>query len=183
MSVLDETQGKMESAVTALEREFQTVRTGKAVPTILDSVRVSAYGGHMPLNQVSTVSAGDAALLLVQPFDPSLIENIEKAILASDLGLNPSNDGSVVRVPVPPLSEERRREYVRMVYRMAEDARISVRRARHFANNQVRRQLKRHELGEDDAHRLMENVQKLTDKYGRQIHKLLTQKEKEVMAI
>lgn len=183
MEIIDETRTRMGEAVEAVQREFATVRTGKAVPSILDGVRVDAYGGQMPMNQVATVSAADASLLVVQPFDPSLIESIEKAILSAGLGLNPSNDGSLIRVPIPPLNEERRREYVRLLNKMAEDGRISVRHARHAANDFVKLMLKEHEVGKDDAHRLMNEVQKATDDHIRRIEDLLGAKEKEVMAI
>ena len=183
MEVVDDTRIRMEDSVDAVRREFATVRTGKAVPSILDTVRVSAYGSLMPLNQVATVSAPDPTLLVIQPFDQSLVSDIEKAVLTSGLGLNPSNDGTLVRVPVPPLSEERRKEYVRMLHRMAEDGRVSVRQARHAANELVKEGLRANETGEDEAHRLMASVQKLTDEYCRKIDSLMAVKEKEVMAI
>lgn len=183
MEILDETRTRMGEAVDAVRREFATVRTGKAVPSILDGVLVDAYGGRMPLNQVATVSAPDATLLVVQPFDPSLIEAIEKAILSAGLGLNPSNDGSLIRVPIPPLNEERRREYVRLLNKMAEDGKISVRHARHAANDFVKLMLKEHEVGKDDAHRMMNEVQRATDEHVGRIEELLSAKEKEVMAI
>ena len=181
--ILEEALIRMDDAVEALQREFATVRTGKAVPAILDTVRVEAYGGLMPLNQVATVAALDASLLVVQPFDRSVIGEIEKAIRASGLGLNPSNDGAVVRVPIPPLSEERRREYVRLLHRMAENGRVSVRRARQVANDAVKRALKASETGEDAAHRAMGEIQKLTVEYGGKIDAILAAKEVEVMAI
>ncbi|MDE2750977.1 MAG: ribosome recycling factor [Gemmatimonadota bacterium] len=183
MPVIDDTRDRMENALAAVRREFATVRTGKAVPAILDSVRVSAYGSQMPLNQVATVSAPDPTLLVVQPFDPSLLSEVEKAILTANLGLNPSNDGSIIRVPVPPLSEERRRQYVRLLHRMAEEGRISVRHARQAGNDEVKQRLKAHETGEDEAHRLMAEVQKLTEEFGGRIDTALAEKEKEVMAI
>ncbi len=183
MEVVDETGTRMDEAVDAIRREFDTVRTGKAVPSILDGVRVEAYGGRMPLNQVATVSAPDPTLLAVQPFDPSLIGAIEKAVLSAGLGLNPSNDGSLIRVPIPPLSEERRREYARLLHRMAEEGRVSVRHARHAANDRIRGMLKEHELGKDEAHRIMGEIQKVTDDHVRKIDELLAAKEKEVMAI
>ena len=173
----------MGDAVDATRREFDTVRTGKAVPSILASVWVDAYGGRMPLNQVATVSAPDPSLLAVQPFDPSLIGAIEKAILSAGLGLNPSNDGSLIRVPIPPLSEERRREYARLLHKMAEEGRVSVRHARHAANDCVKGMLKEQEIGKDEAHRTMGEVQKVTDEHNRRIDDLLAAKEKEVMAI
>ena len=183
VEVVDEARTRMGDTVDAIRREFDTLRTGKAVPSILDGVWVEAYGGRMPLNQVATVSAPDPALLAVQPFDPSLIGAIEKAVLSAGLGLNPSNDGSLIRVPIPPLSEERRREYARLLHKMAEDGRVSVRHARQGANDRIRGMLKEHELGKDEAHRMMGEIQKLTDEYVRRIDDLLAAKEKEVMAI
>ena len=173
----------MDDSLEAVEREFATVRTGKAVPSILDTVRVSAYGSIMPLNQVATVSAPDPTMLVVQPFDRSLIADIEKAVLTSGLGLNPSNDGALIRVPIPPLSEERRKEYVKLLHRLAEEGRVSVRQARHAANDRIKERLRAHEIGEDDAHRMMAKVQNLTDEYCGRIDTLLVSKEKEVMAI
>lgn len=183
MELVDEAKSRMDDAVGAIRREFGTVRTGKAVPSILDSVRVDAYGSRMPLNQVSTVSAPDPTMLVIQPFDPSLIGPIEKSVLTADLGLNPSNDGTIVRVPIPPLSEERRKQYVRLLNKMAEEGRVSVRRARQAANERVRARLRANEVGQDEAHRTMADVQKLTDDYIGKIDHLLTAKEKEVMAI
>ena len=183
MAVIDEAKDRMDNTVDAVGREFTTVRTGKAVPAILDSVRVSAYGSQMPVNQVATVSVPDPSLLVVQPFDPSLLADVERAILSAGLGLNPSNDGSRIRVPIPPLNEERRREYVRLLNRMAEDGRISIRQARQAANEDVKKSLKVHEIGEDEARRLMAEIQKLTLEYGGRIDALLAEKEKEVMAI
>lgn len=183
MEVVDDARRRMDASLDAVEREFATVRTGKAVPSILDTVRVSAYGGIMPLNQVATVSAPDPSLLVIQPFDRSLAADIEKAVLTSGLGLNPSNDGVLIRVPIPPLSEERRKEYVKLLHRMAEEGRVSVRQARHAANDRIKQRLRAHEIGEDDAHRTMANVQKLTDEYCGRIDTLLASKEREVMAI
>ena len=183
MSHVDEAKAHMEEAVEAIRRDFSTVRTGKATPAILDTVKVKAYGGIMPLNQVATISTPDPTLLMIQPFDPSIIADIEKAIMTADLGLNPANDGAVVRVPVPPLNEERRREYVKVLHKMAEEGKVSVRHARHKANDAIKADLKEHEMSEDEAHRLLDQVQKLTDDYGHKIDGLLGQKEKEVMAI
>lgn len=183
MAVIDEARSRMDKAVEAVGREFATVRTGKAVPAILDSVRVAAYGSRMPLIQVATVSAPDPSLLVVQPFDPSLLVDVERAIRSAGLGLNPSNNGSLIRVPIPPLSEERRREYVRLLHRMAEEGRISIRQARQAANDEIRKRLKAHDTGEDEAYRLMAEIQKLTVEYGGRIDAVLAAKEKEVMAI
>ncbi|NNF28910.1 MAG: ribosome recycling factor [Gemmatimonadetes bacterium] len=183
MSHVDEAKARMADAVEAIRREFATVRTGKATPALLDTVRVNAYGSLMPLNQVATISTPDPTLIVVQPFDPSVIQEIEKAIMAADLGLNPANDGALIRVPVPPLNEERRREYAKLLHKMAEEGRVSLRHARHKANDALKTEMKEHEISEDEGHRLLDQVQKLTDEYGQKIDDLLEQKEKEVMAI
>lgn len=177
---IQEVNERMDEAFRAVKRDFSTVRTGKASPTLLDQVRVEAYGAKMPLNQVATVSAPEADLLMVQPFDPSVLGDVEKAIQASDLGLNPSNDGSVIRIPIPPLTEERRDEYVRILRKMAEEGRVSIRHARRDANEALKSRMKEGELSDDDGHRLMDEVQKLTDKYNKQIDEALAAKEDEV---
>ncbi|HWV35132.1 MAG TPA: ribosome recycling factor [Thermomicrobiales bacterium] len=183
MPTLSEARGHMERALDALRREFGTVRTGKATPALLEMVRVEAYGSQMPLNQVGTVSVPEPRLLVVQPWDKSLIGAIEKAIRTSDLGLNPSNDGNVIRIPVPPLTEERRREMVKVLHKLAEEGRISVRHARQEANKRIKAAQQQHEISEDDAHRQLEEIQKLTDDYIARIDQLLHAKEQEVMEV
>ncbi len=183
MPVLTEARERMSHALEAIRREFATVRTGKATPALLDTVRVDAYGSRMPLNQVASVSTPEPSLLVVQPFDKSLIGEIEKAILTADLGLNPANDGALVRVPVPPLNEERRREYVKLLHKMAEEGRVSVRVARHKANDEIKARMKEHEIGEDEGHRQLTDVQKLTDDTIVKIDEMLQRKEKEVMEL
>ena len=173
----------MESAVEALRREFTGVRTGKATPTLLDTVRVEAYGSHVPLNQVASVSAPEARMLLVQPWDRAMIGPIEKALQTSDLGLNPSNDGKVVRVPIPALTEERRKEYVRLLHKMTEEGRVAVRQARKDANDEIKRRQKDGDISEDAAHREQDDVQKLTDRFIQQMDELLKHKEAEVMEV
>src|SRR5690625_7829585 len=169
----------MEKAIEATRREFASVRTGKATPALLEMVRVEAYGSKVPLNQVGTISAPEPRLLVIQPWDKSLIGEIEKGIRTSDLGLNPSNDGNVVRIPIPALTEERRRELVRVLQKLAEEGRISVRHARQEANREIRRQQQENEIGEDEAHRLTDQVQKLTDEYIARIDEMLDIKEQE----
>jgi ribosome recycling factor len=173
----------MEEALAAMRREFATVRTGKATPALLDTVRVDAYGTKLPLNQVATVTTPEPALIVVQPFDRSVIGDIERGIRMADLGFNPTNDGNVIRVPIPPLTEERRREYVRMLHKMAEEGRVSVRHHRQTARDEIKHRIKDHELGEDDGHKEMEEVQKMTDQYIARIDELLKHKEQEVMAV
>lgn len=183
MPSVQEAKQHMDDALAALRREFATVRTGKATPALLDTVKVDAYGSKMPLNQVANVSVPDASMLVVQPFDKSIIGDIERAIMTADLGLNPSNDGNLVRVPIPPLTEERRKEYVRLLHRMAEEGRISVRHARREANDAIKQRMKDHEIGDDDGHRQLDKVQEMTDQYVEKIDELLKNKEEEVMAI
>jgi ribosome recycling factor len=183
MPTIDRVKKRMEEALDAVRREFGTVRTGKATPTLLDTVRVDAYGAKMPLNQVATVSAPEASLIVVQPFDRSLIGDVERAILTADLGFNPANDGQVIRVPVPPLNEERRKEYARLLSKMAEEGRISIRHARRDGNEEVRHRKKEGELSEDEARRAEDEIQKLTDEFIGRIDDLLAAKEKEIMTV
>ena len=183
MPTLQKTRQRMEGAIEAVRREFAGVRTGKSSPSLLDVVRVEAYGSMMPLNQVGTVSAPEPRMLTVAPWDKTLIKAIEKAIRDSDLGLNPSNDGQVIRVPVPPLTEERRREYVRVLHKMAEEGRVAVRQARKDANDEVKHRQKDEGLSEDDVRREQSEVQKLTDQFIAKIEELLKHKEAEVMEV
>lgn len=183
MPSLKQAKQRMDDALDALRRDFATVRTGKATPAILDTVRVDAYGSKMPLNQVATVSTPESSLLVVQPFDKSVIGDIERAILTADLGLNPANDGNVIRIPIPPLNEERRREYVKLLHKMAEDGRISVRHARQMARDEMKQRIKDHEVSEDEGHRQLDEVQKMTDEHIARIDELLAKKEEEVMQV
>lgn len=183
MPSLGEARSRMEDAFEALRREFATVRTGKATPALLDTVKVEAYGSKLPIVQVATVSTPDASLIVVQPFDRSLIGEIERGIQMADLGLNPSNDGNIVRVPVPPLTEERRREYVKLLHKMAEEGKVSIRHARKVARDDIHRRIKEHEIGEDDGHRELDEVEKLTHQFTDQIDDLMGRKEQEVMAV
>jgi len=138
MATVEEGKKRMDDALEAIRREFATVRTGKATPSLLDSVRVQAYGSQMPLNQVATINTPEPSMIMVQPFDKTLLGDVEKAIMTSDLGLNPMNDGNVIRVPIPPLNEERRKEFVKILHKMAEDGRISIRHARRRAGQGAR---------------------------------------------
>jgi ribosome recycling factor len=173
----------MEEAVEALRREFATVRTGKATPALLDTIKVDAYGSKMPLNQVANVTTPESSLLVVQPFDKTLLSEIERAIQAADLGFNPANDGNLIRIPVPPLNEERRKEFAKLLHKMAEDGRISLRHARKVGNDEVKQAIKEHETSDDEGHRQLDEIQKLTDSSSKRIDEMLENKEKEVMAI
>jgi ribosome recycling factor len=178
-----EAQSHMEKAIDAMRREFSGVRTGKASPALLDIVRVDAYGSKMPVNQVATVSVPEPRMLVVQPWDKGLLSAVEKAIRSAELGLNPASDGNVIRVPIPALNEERRKEMVKLLHRIAEEGRIAVRHARQEANKQIKTLEHDHEMGADDARREMEEVQKMTDEYIAKIDHLLETKEEEVMEV
>jgi ribosome recycling factor len=183
MPTYAQVQEQMEKSLDALRREFGSVRTGKASPALLDAVRVDAYGSKLPLNQVASISAPEPRLLLVQPWDKGLMTVIEKAIRSSELGLNPASDGNVIRVPIPALNEERRREMVRLLHRLAEEGRIAIRHVRQEANREVRRRQAEHELSEDDARRELDRIQKLTDDYIARVDHLLAAREEEVMEV
>lgn len=176
------TQAKqhMRKAVENTRRELATIRSGKATTTFLDTVKVDAYGQQMPLNQVASVSAPEAQLLVVQPWDKSLTGAIEKSILTADLGLNPSNDGHLIRVPVPPLTEERRKELVKIVRKLAEDGRVAVRHARSDAISEVK---KVEHVSEDDKRRAEGDIQKLHDEAVREIGDVVAAKEEEIMEV
>jgi ribosome recycling factor len=180
---LENARVRMEEAVDAVRREFATVRTGKATPALLDTVKVDAYGSKMPLNQVATVGTPEPSLLVVQPFDKTLLPDIERAILTADLGFNPSNDGNIIRIPVPPLNEERRKEFAKLLHQMAEDGRVSLRHARKVGNDEVKDAIKEHETGEDEGRRQLDEIQKLTDACTKRIDEMLENKEREVMAL
>jgi ribosome recycling factor len=181
--ILRESEQKMKNAIDAVKREFAKLRVGKATPALLEGVRVEAYGQSTPLNQVGTVGAPEPRLLVVQPWDKSLIGAIEKAIRAANLGLNPANDGVVVRVPIPPLTEERRKEIVKIAKHAAEEGRVAVRNARRDANDALKKGAKDGRLNEDEEKRAHDRIQDLTDKYVKDIDALLAGKEKEILAI
>jgi ribosome recycling factor len=183
MPTLQNASQKMDRAIEALRREFSGVRTGKASPSLLDTLRVEAYGSHVPLNQVATVSAPEPRLLLIQPWDRAMVGPIEKALQTSDLGLNPANDGKLIRVPIPPLTEQRRKEYVKILHKMAEEARVAIRQARKDANDEIKRNQKDSGQSEDDARREQDETQKLTDRYIHQVEELLKHKEAEVLEV
>ena len=176
-SLYVEVNKRMGVAIEHVKHELAGVRTGRASVTILDSVHIDAYGSRMPLNQLAGLSVPEPTMIVAQPFDPSQITAIEKAIRASDLGLNPSNDGKVLRIPIPALTEERRKELSRHVHKLTEDGRNSVRQVRRDANDRLKKLLKDHKISEDDEKKGLDEVQKLTDGHIRQIDE--TQKKKD----
>lgn len=183
MPTINQAREQMEAAIEAMRREFSGVRTGKATSHLLDTVRVDAYGSKVPVNQVATVSTPEARMIIIQPWDKSLMNDIERAVQTADLGLNPSNDGNVIRVPIPPLSEERRKDMVRLLHKMAEEGRISVRHARQEANKSIKQLESEHELSEDEARRQLDKVQQITDEYIARIDDMMAKKEEEVMEV
>jgi ribosome recycling factor len=170
----------MAKAVEAVRREFSTVRTGKATTSLLDLVRVEAYGNEMPLNQVASVAAPEPKLLTVQPWDKSLLKAVEKAILASDLGLTPSNDGNLIRIPLPPLNEERRKELVKVVHKFAEEGRVAIRHARTEAIARIK---KTEHVSEDEKKHAEKEMQKLHDDHLKLVEEAVKSKEAEIMEV
>lgn len=180
---LKEASLQMDKNLEAISREFATVRTGKAAPALLDTVQVDAYGSKMPLKQTATVTAPEPQLLVVQPWDTNLVNTVAKAIQSADLGLNPSVDGNIIRVSIPPLTEERRREMVKVLHRMTEEGRVAVRHARHKAKSDIEQQKKDGEISEDQMRRELDTLQELTDGHIKKLDEMLERKEKEVMEV
>jgi len=181
--IIDTADESMKEAVAFAKKEFSHIRAGKASPTLLDNVKVTYFGSQTPLNQLANVSAPEARLLTVQPYDKSVMEDIEKAIMAAGLGLNPSNDGSLIRIPLPILSEERRKELVKLAKEVGEKARISIRNSRRDANDEIKSTVESESLPEDSRFEAEDEIQTLTDKYIDIIDQLLEKKEEEIMTV
>ena len=174
---------KMQKTVEALKHDYQKVRTGRAHTGLLDHIQVDYYGSMMPINQVANVTLADARTIAVQPWEKKMVQVVEKAIRDSDLGLNPATSGDVIRVPRPPLTEDRRKELIKVVRHEAENARISVRNIRRDTNEHLKKLLKDHEVSEDDERHAQVDVQKLTDRYIAEIDKVLQGKEADLLAV
>lgn len=181
--LLDDGKRRMAGAVEAVKHEFNTVRSGRASTGLLDRVHVDYYGTSTPLRQLANVAAPEPRLLTVQPYDKSSMRAIEKAIMESDLGFNPSSDGTVIRLPIPALTEERRKELVRLVHRLAEDGRVAVRNVRRDVMKDLKELVHEGEVGEDAERRAEEQVQKLTDQFVKEIDALLAKKEEEILEV
>jgi ribosome recycling factor len=182
-SLLVDAKQRMDGSVENLRRDLAGMRTGRATVSMLDGIRVDYYGTPTPLNQLGNLSVPDPTLISMQPWDPSVLPAIEKAIRSSDLDLNPQNDGKVIRIPVPMLTEERRKVLVKHAHKVAEEARVAVRNVRRDANEHLKKLLKEHELGEDDEKHAIAEVQKLTDHHTEQINELLKRKEAEILEV
>ena len=176
-----EVKARMDGAIDRVRRDMASVRTGRATVSLLDGIQVEAYGSRMPINQVATLSVPEPSMIIAQPFDPSLMGAIEKAIRASDLGLNPANDGKVVRVPIPALTDERRKELSRHVHKQAEEGRNVVRQARRDANERLKKLLKDHTISEDDERKGLEQVQKITDEHVKLIDDLQKKRDQDLL--
>lgn len=176
-----EVKKRMDAHIDHVRRELGGIRTGRASVNILDSVHVEAYGTMVPLNQVATLSVPEPALIVAQPFDPSIMQALDRAIRLSDLGLNPASDGKVLRIPIPSLTDERRKELSRHVHKMAEEGRNHVRVVRREANDRLKKMLKDHQISEDDEKRALDEVQKVTDQHIKGIDDLQAKKDQELL--
>ncbi len=174
---------QMDSAIDHLRRELATVRTGRASLTILDGIQVSYYGTMTPLKQVAALSVPESRLIIIQPWEPNLIPEIEKAISASNLGLTPGNDGKIIRMPIPPLTEERRKEIVKQVKKLGEDAKVGIRNLRRDTNDEIKKLGKESKISEDDQRKAQDEVQKVTDEYVAKIDEMIKKKEAEVLEV
>ncbi len=178
--ILKSTIERMEKSVQHAREEMAHIRTGKATPSLLDNVKVEYYGTQTPLNQIANINAPEPRLLVIMPYDKNILSVVEKAILASDLGLTPQNDGMVIRLPIPMLTAERREELIKVIKRLAEEGRVSVRNVRRDANEQIRKSEKASEISEDESHRMQDQVQKETDKCIEELDKVLKVREEEI---
>ena len=181
--VIKDVQHRMDSSIQALHAHFKTLRTGRANAAMLDSIHIDYYGTPTPLAQAASIKVPEPALLVVEPWDKSMVGPIEKAIRTSDLGFNPASDGKIIRVPIPVLTEERRKELVKKAHQMAEEARTAIRQVRRDGNDKLKKMLKNHELSEDDEKRALDEIQKLTDKHIDEVAAVLKSKEHGIMAV
>jgi ribosome recycling factor len=179
--IITNTKNKMEKAVSVFQKELARVRTGRAAPALLEGIKVDYYGTLTPLNQLATIAAPESRLLTIQPWDTTSIEHIEKAILKSELGLTPNSDGKIIRINVPPLTEERRKELVKVVKKMGEDSKVAIRNIRRDSIENLKSQKKDKALSEDECFKLQDDVQKLTDNYVKKVDEILAEKEKEIL--
>jgi ribosome recycling factor len=181
--VMRDLEERMGKAVSSLKEDFNMIRTGRASTALFEKIRIEYYGQQVPLNQVATISVPEARLVVIQPWDRSILGTIEKAIQTSELSVNPNNDGKVIRISIPPLTEERRKELAKLAKNKAEQSRIAVRNVRRDGNEELKKMQKDSEISEDDTKRGMDDIQKATDRYIEKINKLLEEKEEEILEI
>ncbi len=181
--MLDDLKNNMQKSVEATQRSFNTIRTGRANASILDRVTVEYYGTETPLNQLANITTPEATMIMIQPYDKGSMGQIEKAIQMSDVGLTPNNDGNVIRLNIPPLTEERRKDLVKLASKMAEEGKVAIRNIRRDAVDHVRKQEKKSELSEDESRDLQDDIQKATDQFTNKIDDLLKSKETDIMTV
>jgi ribosome recycling factor len=181
--VIKDVQHRMDSAIQSLNHHLKTLRTGRANASMLDGITVDYYGTPTPLAQAASIKVPEPALIVVEPWDKSMVAPIDKAIRNSDLGLNPASDGKVIRVPIPVLTEERRRDLVKNAHHMAEESRTAIRQVRRDGNDKLKKMLKNHEIAEDDEKRALDEIQKLTDRHIDEVASVLKTKEHDIMAV
>lgn len=182
-SVLAETERKMDSSINALKRELSTIRTGRAAPALIENVTVDYYGVSTPLNQIASISAPDARAIMVQPWDKQALQEIEKSLIKSDMGFNPSNDGNTITVPIPPLTQERRQEMVRLLKRKLEESKVSIRNVRRDGIDSLRKLERAKSISQDENRRTQEQLQKSTDNHVKSVEELGVGKETEIMQV
>jgi ribosome recycling factor len=181
--ILIDVEERMQKSIKSLQKEFSTLRTGRANPAMFEGLKVMVYGTEMPMNQVATISIPEPRLVVIQPWDKTNLAEVEKAILKSDLSVNPANDGNLIRIQIPELTEERRKEYVKIAKSKAEDCKVAIRNVRRDGNDMIKALEKDKELSEDDSKAVQDKIQKITDKYVEEAQKITDNKEKEILNI
>ena len=181
--ILQDLEERMNKSIKNLQKDFSVIRTGRANPTMFEMLRVNVYGSEMPMNQVATISVPEPRLVVIQPWDKGNLGEVEKAILKSDLSVNPSNDGNLIRIQIPELTEERRKEYVKVAKNKAEECKVSIRNIRRDGNDMIKSLEKDKDISEDDSKGALDRIQKITDKFIDSIQKLIENKEKEILSL
>jgi len=181
--VIRDVQHRMHGAIEALHREFKTLRTGRANAAMLDGITVDYYGASTPISQVASIKVPESSLIVAEPWDKSMVAAVEKAIRNSELGLNPSSDGKLVRIPIPQLTEDRRKDLVKRAHHIAEESRTAIRQVRRDGNDKLKKMMKGHEISEDDEKRGLDEIQKMTDKHIDEVGNILKHKEEDIMAV
>ena len=181
--VIRDVQHRMHGAIEALHREFKTLRTGRANAAMLDGITVDYYGASTPISQVASIKVPESSLIVAEPWDKSMVAAVEKAIRNSELGLNPSSDGKLVRIPIPQLTEDRRKDLVKRAHHIAEESRTAIRQVRRDGNEKLKKMMKGHEISEDDEKRGLDEIQKMTDKHIDEVGNILKHKEEDIMAV
>jgi len=181
--ILQDVEERMDKSIKSLQKDFSVIRTGRANPAMFEMLRVNVYGSEMPMNQVATISVPEPRLVVIQPWDKSNLSEVEKAILKSDLSVNPSNDGNLIRIQIPELTEERRKEYVKLAKNKAEECKVSIRNIRRDGNDMIKSLEKDKDISEDESKGALDRIQKITDKFIDSIQKLTDNKEKEILSL